>query len=119
MNIFRKIGFFEGKKYGLSCTLRNDKIVLKLYNLLWLKDSPLEYLEIESKDNIDTFKFQKVMFQYKDDQARLSLYIDSVEQNSVYLTQNGLSNGNRYQIKFHPWDGSPLVIGEGFARAVG
>ena len=118
MKIFRKISFFGGKKYGISCTLRNDKIVLELYNLLWMQDSPLEYLEIQSKDSISTSKFQKVMLQYRDDQARLSLYIDSVEQNSVYLTQNGIPQGNRYQIKFHPWDASPLIIGEGFSGAL-
>ena len=118
MKIFRKISFFEGKKYGLSCILRNGRIVFQFHHLLWLEDSTLKYLEVQSKDRIGTTKFHKVMIQYRDDQAKLNLYLDSIEQSSVYLTERGRRGDDRYQIRFHPWDESPLIIGEGFYGAL-
>ena len=118
MKIFSRTSFFEGRKYGLSCILRKGKLVFQFHHLLWLEDSPLKYLEIQSKDRISTARFHKVMLQYRNDQAKLFLYLDSVEQNAIYLTKRGRRNDDRYEIRFHPWDESPLIIGQGFTGAL-
>ncbi len=118
MQIFYKASFFEGRKYGLSCNLRGKRIVFQFHNLFWLAESSLPLVEIKTKGQLSTSRFYKLLLRYQEGKAKLSLFLDSIPQKTLYLTRTGKPNGSRYIARFHPWDRSPLIIGKNFVGAL-
>ena len=118
MQIFYKTSFFEGRKHGLSCSLRGKRVVFQFHNLFWLAESSLPLVEIKTKEQLSTARFYKLLLRYQEGKAKLSLFLDSIPQKVLYLTQTGKPNGSRYIARFHPWDKSPLIIGKNFIGAL-
>ncbi len=118
MPIFYKTGFFEGKKHGIACDLRGKRLVFQFYNLFWLAESSLPLVQIKTKEQLSTTKFHKVLLEYKESEAKLSLFLDSSPQKVLYVTEGGQPNHSRYIARFHPWDKSPLIIGKKFTGAL-
>lgn len=118
MEIFRKIGIFEGRKQGIRAIFENNNIVFEFYNLFWNQDIPLELWKIRSRDAINENRFYSVLLNYNESDGSLTLYLDGLEQARFFLTANFAKGGTILTPKFHRWDRSKMLIGENFFGAI-
>ena len=116
--VFEKIIYLKGKKYGISCFLKNNKITFEFYNLFWDKDVSIPVVSIQAKQTIHRLQFDKVALLYDATDGLLKLYFNLEEQQVLYLTNTGTEEGYPLLMKNHPLDASLLVIGKHFRGAL-
>jgi len=118
MDILQKLGLFEGRKQGLVCGWEGGKLFYEFHNFFWNKDNPLSTLRISTRDPFMANRFYAVMLAYRQNDGSLTLYLDGIEQEKIYLTTDFTAHGGILVPKFHKWDKSPLVVGRNYLGAL-
>ena len=118
MDVLQKVGLFEGRKQGLFCGWEDGKLFYEFFNFFWNKDIPIPDLRISTRDTFQENRFYAVMLVYRQSDGSLSLYLDGVEQEKIYLTTDFSPRGVILIPKFHKWDRSPIVIGKNYLGAL-
>jgi len=119
MDLFQKLAFFEGIKQGIACFWEGGKLTFEFYSFFWdQQKGAVEYSHVESRDPFQANRFYSVLLQYRQSDGSVTLYIDGVEQQKIYMTSDGTPGGTILIPKFHRWDRSPLVIGRNFLGAL-
>lgn len=124
MEIFRKIGVFEGRKQGLRASWRDNHVIFEFYNFFWNRNvaanstDTLGYAAVTTKDVISPKRFYSLLLQYRESDGSLTLLLDGLEQERIYLTSNLQKGGTILIPRFHRWDKSSLIVGENFFGAL-
>ncbi|MDH4261539.1 MAG: LamG domain-containing protein [Spirochaetia bacterium] len=118
MDIFQKVGLFEGRKQGIVCGWEGGKLFFEFYNFFWHHDNPVAGMRIATRDTFQSNQFYSAMLIYRQNDGSLTLYLNGVEQEKIYLTSNFSQNGDILVPRFHKWDRSPLIIGRNFLGAL-
>jgi hypothetical protein len=118
MDVFQKAGVFEGRKQGLVCGWEGGKLFYDFYNLFWNRENPVANLRISTRDPFQANRFYSVMLIYRQNDGSLTLYLDGVEQEKIYVTTDFSPHGGILVPKFHKWDKSPLIIGKNYLGAL-
>jgi len=118
MEIFRKVGLFQGKKQGIYCIWKNGRLVYQFLNLFWHEGVSIRLVEIATKDNLLLNQFQRILLQYRQHNGSLTLFMENVEQEKLYMTDTSKPGGTRLVPRFHPWDRSPMIIGRNYLGAL-
>ena len=117
--VFEKIAFIHGKKYGLSCFLRDSRITFEFYNLFWYeKDESIPLVTMQAKERVSSLSLDKVALLYDAKDGSLKLYLNQKEQAILYITNTGKEDGSPLWMKNHPLVSSLLIIGRDFKGAL-
>lgn len=115
---FSRYGFYNGRKTGMAGTWNKEKIKFEFYHFFSNKKQSLSYLEIATKDTIEKNKYYSVLLRYHAGEGSLALYLNGVEQNKIFITENGNKYGTIIKPSFHPWDRSPVVLARNFLGSI-
>ncbi|MDH5716889.1 MAG: hypothetical protein OEZ22_04530 [Spirochaetia bacterium] len=119
MEIIKKMALFEGRKQGFRITWEKDKLVFNFINFFWdNNERPVNEIKLETKDLIELNKFQQILLQYHETKGVLILYLNGIEQERIYTTDNFNYKGSILKPSFHKWDNSPLILGRNFLGAL-
>lgn len=118
MPVMRREGIFEGKRQGFFVNFRSERIVFEFRNFFSDGNRVLPLLSIGSRDAIDTRNFHSVLLTYSEVNSTLTLYLDNVEQERIFVTDTGIPDATRFHPIYHKWDRSPLIIGRGLLAAI-
>lgn len=118
MELMKKVALFGGKKQGIRAAWENDRLVFKFINFFRKDGIPVPEINIFTQDTIKINSFQRVILQYHENRGVLILYLNGIEQNRIYVTDNFSPSGTILRPSFHPWDKSPLIIGRNFLGAI-
>ena len=118
MEIFRKLGLFEGRRRGLRCMWKKGRLTFEFLNIFSLPDQLLKRVSISTKDPLVINRFQGVLLQFRERDGSLTLHLQGQEQNRIYVTSTGRPGGSNYILAFHKWDRSPLIIGKNYLGAL-
>ncbi|RME90122.1 MAG: hypothetical protein D6767_07340 [Candidatus Hydrogenedentota bacterium] len=114
MEIFRKISFFSGHKYGIQALWIHEKVRFLFYHFFSSNEQILPKVQIETVDFIPREKWNYILLTYSASSGKLALYLNHRLQQEFFITHTGGPSGNIFNAAFHPWDKGPLVIGEDF-----
>lgn len=114
MDILRKGGVFEGKLVAIKAFLSDGILVFSFRNFFSLNNQFVERLEIASKYSLSLVDFSNVVLNYKEASGQLTLFVNGIEQDRIYVTDNGKMSGTPLLGKFHRFDGSVFQLGKGF-----
>ena len=118
MEIIKKIGYFEGRAQGFRAAWQSEYIYFEFFNFFHGENQVEKKLKISARDKISDTGFHEILLQYKEEDGSLSLYIDRIEQEKIYVTDDKTTKGTILDPGFHRWDNSPLVIGRNFLGAL-
>lgn len=118
MDVLQKVGLFEGRKQGLFCGWEGGTLFYEFYNFFWDHDKPLSSLKISTRDSFQANHFYAAMLIYRQNDGSLTLYLDGVEQEKIFVTNNFSEHGRILVPRFHKWDRSPLIIGRNYLGAL-
>jgi len=118
MEIIKKIGYFEGRAQGFRAAWQSEYIYFEFFNFFHGENQVEKKLKISARDKISDTGFHEILLQYKEEDGSLSLYIDRVEQEKIFVTDDKTTRGTILDPGFHRWDNSPLVIGRNFLGAL-
>ncbi len=116
--IFQKTVFLGGKKYGIDCILKKGRVIFRFHHLFWRNSDSIPVIKIRSKERLKKNQFTKIMLRYQANNGKLTLFLDSKEQEVLYLTHDFLPQGRPMLLKFAQQDSSLIMIGKNFIGAL-
>lgn len=118
MQIFRRLGLFEGRRQGIRAWWQKNRLTFAFSDFFWMNNRPLPEIKIETRDNLKAHQFYEVLLRYHEAEGSLTLFINGKEQNKIFVTEGFQRGATAYTARFHRFDRSSLVIGHGFLGAL-
>lgn len=115
---FSRYGFYDGRKTGIAGTWDKEKIKFEFFHFFSNKSKRIPYFEIYTRDIIEKNQYYNIMLRYQAAEGSLTLFLNGIEQNKVYVTSTGRSNGTVFKPAFHRWDRSPVVLSRNFIGSI-
>ena len=118
MDILRKGGVFEGKLTAMYLYLENGQAVFSFRNIFSLGNVSAENVLLRTRTSVSSEKFNELLLTYNEAKGEMTVYLNGIEQDKIFVTVNGKSGATTLLGKFHAFDGSRLQIGRGFLGAI-
>lgn len=118
MVLFKKIGYYSGKKYGLEVSIEKGILTCYFHNLWERQDGQRLSFALKSREALSLYQIQPVLLVYDEAKNQVFLYLDGKEQEVLFTKEGFSEEGTPLVFKNHPADNSLIFLGYGFLGVI-
>jgi len=97
---FMREGYRSGKKIGFNIGIKNERVVVKFYNLFKKKSGKSFNVFLNNGQILEKGKWYSFLLSYNSITGYLVKKINDVEEESIYITESGSSEFGAIKAKF-------------------
>ncbi len=112
--LFSRIGYLSGQKNGLEIALNKEKISVRLHRVFKDQKGRRFNIFLNKGKNIQTRKWYHFSLSFNKISGKLAKYLDGVENEVVYVSENGEPFINVNKPSFTCIDKPALIIGKDY-----